>query len=90
MHKDQREHLPKLTGNIFNPSAGDEAVSLVEADGHIIAFRDQCDDIGDAIFWRFAQRVHQKAFAIAISRVCGMDVERVLSGVAVRRLWVKR
>ena len=65
-------------------------MSLMEADGHIIAFRDECDDIGDAIFWRFAQRVHQKAFAIAISSVLWMDVERVLSGVAIRRLWVKR
>jgi hypothetical protein len=31
LHQDQREHLPKLTGNIFNASAGDEAVSLIDA-----------------------------------------------------------
>jgi hypothetical protein len=31
LHQDQRERLPKLTGNIFNASAGDEAVSFVEA-----------------------------------------------------------
>ena len=31
MHQDQRERLPKLTGNIFNPPAGDKAISFVEA-----------------------------------------------------------
>jgi hypothetical protein len=30
LHQDQREHLPKLTGNIFNPSEGDKAMSFVE------------------------------------------------------------
>ena len=31
LHQDQREHLPKLTSHIFNASAGDEAMSFVEA-----------------------------------------------------------
>jgi hypothetical protein len=31
LHQDQREHLPELTGNIFNPPAGDEGVSLIDA-----------------------------------------------------------
>ena len=90
MHQNQRERLPELAGDIFNASTGNKGVSFVEAYGHIVAFRDQRNDIGDAVLWRFAQCVHQEAFAIAISSVFWMDIERVLSGVAIRGLWVKR
>jgi hypothetical protein len=31
LHQDQRERLPKLAGDIFDASAGDKAVSFVEA-----------------------------------------------------------
>jgi len=31
LHQDQREHLPELAGDIFNPPTGDKGVSLVEA-----------------------------------------------------------
>jgi len=31
LHQDQREHLPELASNIFNASAWDKGVSLVEA-----------------------------------------------------------
>ena len=31
LHQDQRECLPKLAGDIFGASAGDKAVSLLEA-----------------------------------------------------------
>jgi hypothetical protein len=31
LHQDQRERLPKLTSDIFNPSTGDKAMSFVDA-----------------------------------------------------------
>jgi len=65
-------------------------VSLVETNRNIVAFCDQSDNIGDAIFRRVFQGVDEEALSVAISSVVGMDVQRVFSGMAIGWFGIER
>jgi len=77
LHQDERKDLSKLLRYVFNPPAGHKAVSLVETNRNIIAFCDQSDNIGDAIFGRIFQGVGvERVFMLHSPQVASVKVER--------------